>query len=87
MKKRRGVFCDKCHGSRVFQEVADELERAERAHKPMHSPHEGLAVIREEYQELEREVFRRQEKHDKKAMRAEAVQLAAMAIRFVRDVL
>ena len=45
------------------------------------SPHEGIAVIREEYLELEHEVF-----HGGEAEAAtEAVQLAAMAIRFLVD--
>lgn len=62
--------------------AAEELERAQDKFGPMASPHEGIAVIREEYLELEREVFW----GTRAAMRAEAVQLAAMAIRFLVDV-
>jgi len=89
MKKRKlkGIFCEACRGSRLLQDVADELERATKLHKPLNSAHEGLAVIEEEFIELRREVFKRQEKHDKKAMREECIQIAAMALRFVRDLL
>jgi hypothetical protein len=61
---------------------------------------EGIAVIREEYLELEQEVFwgkkkalkvcggigtERAEKMHKDRMKAEAVQVAAMAIRFIQE--
>lgn len=61
---------------------------------------EGIAVIREEYMELEQEVFwgkkkalkvcaniggYRAEQMHKDRMRAEAVQVAAMAIRFIQE--
>jgi hypothetical protein len=62
--------------------AADELEKAQAKFGPMASPHEGIAVIREEYLEMEREVFW----GTRKRMREEAVQLAAMAIRFLVDV-
>ena len=51
----------------------------------MHSPLEGLAILEEEVAELRAEVRRRN--RDPEAMRREAVQVAAMAVRFVRDVL
>ena len=62
--------------------IRAELERATELHGPMHGPHEALGVIREEYLELEREIF-----HGDDAMNAleEAVQLAAMAARFCVD--
>lgn len=47
------------------------------------SPHEGIAVIREEYLELEREVFTSHPSNDR--LRIEAMQLAAMAMRFMTD--
>lgn len=67
--------------------VVAELRRARSLFPAMHSAHEGAAVIREEYDELWEEVcrggdqVRRTEK-----MRKEAIQLAAMALRFVLDV-
>jgi hypothetical protein len=62
--------------------AAEELKRAMAKFGPMASAHEGIAVIREEYLELEREVFW----GTGERMREEAVQLAAMALRFLVDV-
>ena len=67
--------------------VATEVARARAAYPPMHSPHEGLAVLQEEVHELQAEVYRKQAQHDPAAMRAECVQIAAMAQRFAEDVL
>lgn len=61
--------------------VADELKRAMAKFGPMASGHEGIAVIREEYLEMEREVF--WGTHAR--AREEAVQVAAMALRFLVD--
>jgi|GEM_PF-5944413 len=55
-----------------------------RCHKPLRSAHEGYAVILEELDELWEEIKRKD--RDKKRMRAEAVQVAAMATRFLIDV-
>ena len=48
------------------------------------SAHEGIAVLREEYLELEREVFKKNP--DDKLLEKEAIQVAAMALRFLIDV-
>ncbi|HWE72621.1 MAG TPA: hypothetical protein VG328_05625 [Stellaceae bacterium] len=50
------------------------------------SAHEGYGVLTEEYRELETHVFTKQKNRDLAAMRKEAIQLAAMAIRFVHDI-
>lgn len=63
-------------------DIQAELARARAKFAPMHSGHEGLAVIREEYQEFEVEVFH----GSRERQREEAVQLAAMAQRFIEDV-
>ena len=52
--------------------------------------HEGYAVILEELEELKDEVFKKSTKEarviqGKAALRAEAVQVAAMSIRFIVD--
>ena len=53
--------------------------------KPLNSPHEGHAVIREEFDELWDEVKRREQ--DYAAMEKEAIQLGAMVIRFLTEVI
>jgi len=63
--------------------VRQEIASARREFAPIHSVHEGLAVIREEYLELEREVFRRDIARD--AIYAELVQMAAMCRRCAED--
>lgn len=68
----------------AVNEVAAELSRAMGKFGAMRGPHEGYAVILEELDELWDEIKRRD--LDPVAMRKEAVQLAAMALRFVADV-
>lgn len=81
----------------IAQEVVEELERAEAKFGPFNSSHEGYAVILEELDELW-EVVRLsaselrglaptktlQERKRKDMMRAEAIQVAAMAMRFIK---
>lgn len=62
--------------------VIDELYAATQRFGPFASAHEGYAVILEELDELWQEV-----KHGTRTRaRAEAVQVAAMALRFLVDV-
>jgi hypothetical protein len=61
-------------------EVAQELQRATDKFGPMASPHEALAVIEEEFLELREAIFWR-----RSDPRTEAVQLAAMVLRYLRD--
>lgn len=70
-------------GTAIAEEVIDELVQACEKFKRFNSAHEGYAVILEELDELWDEV----KKHDKNvlAMREEAIQVAAMAIRFIMD--
>ena len=72
--------------SRELRDVSEELDRALRKFGRFHSAHEGIAVLREEYIELEQEVFKRAKKRRPAKMRAEAIQVAAMAIRFAMEV-
>jgi len=51
-----------------------------------HNAHEGWGVIREEYLELEQEIMKKQRDYDTDKMRKEAVQLGAMALRFIVDI-
>lgn len=61
----------------------DELIEAIGSFPPFNSPHEGLAVLLEEFDELKAEVWKKH--RDAAAMRHEATQVAAMAIRFLVD--
>lgn len=69
---------------RVAYDAWDELDRATRKFGPMKSAHEGWAVIWEELDELWECV--RAQNHDYVEMRKEAIQVAAMALRFAMDV-
>ena len=71
--------------SRVLREVTTELDRAIRKYPKFNSAHEGYAVILEELDELKTEVWRKQSKRRPKKMRQEAVQIAAMAMRFALE--
>ena len=70
----------------VSAEVVIELERAMAQYAAMHSPHEGWAIILEELEELWDEVKVRDDQRSVERMRAEAVQVAAMAMRFIIDI-
>lgn len=68
---------------KTFDDIRAELERA--AKWPgFNSAHEGYAVLAEEVDELWEHVKMNQKKRDLDAMRAEAVQVAAMAVKFVQ---
>ncbi len=71
----------------VLREVGAELGRAMKNWpKPFHNAHEGYGIIAEEWRELENHVFTNQKARDLPGMRMEAIQLAAMALRFVIEV-
>jgi hypothetical protein len=66
--------------------VRQELELARRLYpRPFASAHEGESVIREEFSELVAMVRKKPAARDPEAMRAECVQVAAMAMRFAED--
>lgn len=66
-------------------EVLKELDTATLNYGAFHSPHEGFAIILEELDELKAEVWKRPELRDQEKLRAEAKQVAAMALRFMVD--
>lgn len=67
-----------------FYEVANELALAKSMHAAMATEHHGYAIIKEELDELWEEIRKKQP--DKRRMREEAIQVAAMAIRFMMDI-
>lgn len=67
----------------VITEVQAEAARAAGIHRPMHSYHEGFAVLKEEVDELWDEI--KLKNPSREAIRKEALQVAAMAVRFVND--
>lgn len=71
---------------KVVEEVRLEAEQAAALWPPMNSAHEGFAVLKEEVDELWEHVRTNQKKRDLVAMRKEACQVAAMAIRFAVEV-
>lgn len=72
----------------ALMKVRDEVTRAQSLWpRPFACAHEGYAVILEELDELWDHVKTNQKKRDLEAMRKEAVQVAAMAIRFIVEVI
>lgn len=67
-------------------DVEDEVYRARALWRPMLSAHDGYALILEELEELKAYVFTNQNKRNLEEMRKEAIQVAAMAIRFIIDI-
>jgi hypothetical protein len=71
---------------RIDRELAllrEELFKAMTKHAPMHSPHEGMSVIKEEVDELWDHV--KADTGRTAAGRKEARQVAAMGLRYVLD--
>ncbi len=65
----------------VVEEVFAELTRATAKFARFNSTHEGYAIIKEELEELWEEI----KKNNTKRVRKEAIQVAAMAFRFLLD--
>ena len=74
----------------MLNEVATELRRARSLFKPIHSPHEALGVVMEEFDEFKAEVYvfnLAKGRDTRPAMRKELIQLATMALRSILDTL
>jgi len=69
----------------AIEEVKQEHASAVKRYSAMRSLHEGIAIIEEEFLELRNEVFKNHTERDLVNMRKEAIQLGAMAIRFLVD--
>lgn len=74
------------HDHPIWQELADELHRAQAKHPPIHSAHEGISVIREE---LDVELWAHvcNDTGRSAEARREALQVAAMALRYIFDLI
>jgi NTP pyrophosphatase (non-canonical NTP hydrolase) len=73
-------------------EVIEELVRLKKLvddpdhpFENLYSPHHGWALLHEEMDELWEEIRKKNKDRDKDAMREEAMQIAALAIRFMTD--
>ena len=62
-----------------------ELQNATKLFGPFHSAHEAYGVIMEEIREFEEEIFKNPRNRNRAAMRSEACQIAAMAMRVMVD--
>lgn len=63
--------------------VLGEVDRAVHLHGEFVSAHEGYAVLLEELDELWEEI--KKNPRDEKKLKSEAIQVAAMALRFLED--
>lgn len=77
------MYLDQQRGDDLASEVMEELSGAMKRFQAMSSPHEGWAVIREEMDELWEHVKANTGRGG--AARLEAIQVAAMALRYVHD--
>jgi hypothetical protein len=64
-------------------DLTDELALAQERFAPFNSPHEGIAVIEEEFLELRQHVYGNTGTSTE--ARDEALQIAAMALRYIID--
>jgi ATP-dependent RNA circularization protein (DNA/RNA ligase family) len=71
--------------TRAVRVVVQEYEKAASNYGKFHSYHEGYSVILEELDELWAEIKKKGDVRDKRKIRSEAKQVAAMAIRFMID--
>lgn len=67
-------------------EFAVELRKARQKLPTMASAHEGLAIIAEEFDKLKALVWQKQSERDYAAMRKETIQLGAMVLAFLREI-
>lgn len=63
--------------------VVKEVERATEKHGPIRSSHEGVALIQEEMNELWAAIGTAKRRDE--SMKTEAIQVSAMAMRFLID--
>jgi len=69
----------------VVHDACLEAEQALADHGPFNSAHEGFGVLHEEFDELKAHVWTHQRRRDLPSMRKEAIQVAAVALRFAAE--
>lgn len=69
----------------LMADLKSEVLKAMQKRAPIHSPHEGSSVIREEFEELWDHV--KADTGRTPEARKEALQLAAMAVRYIVDLI
>ena len=69
----------------ITEAVRKEMERAISMHGPLQSAHEAYGVINEEFEEFWDEVKKKRHNRNKKMMREELIQTAAMCCRAIYD--
>lgn len=67
----------------IINNIIEEFIDASTSHSQMKSKHEGIAIIEEEFLELRDAIYNKH--HTVDQVNREAVQLGAMAIRFLYD--
>ena len=72
--------------ARVAMDASHELGRARQKFPAFNSAHEGYAVILEELDELWEQVKKKKEDRSAGLLYMEAIQVAAMAMRFAHDI-
>ena len=72
--------------ARATADAFEELQNATATFPPFHSAHEGYAVIKEELDELWEEVRKKASSRTSTSLRTEAIQVAAMALRFAAEI-
>jgi NTP pyrophosphatase (non-canonical NTP hydrolase) len=70
----------------IVEEARAEVAQASENWPAWNSAHEGFAILLEEVDELKAHVWTKQKNRDVAAMRKEAIQVAAMAMRFAHDI-
>lgn len=70
----------------TLKEVQAEVIVAQDNWPAFNSAHEGFGVLHEEFDELKAHIWTKQKNRNLTAMRIEALQVAAMAVRFAMEV-
>lgn len=78
-----GVLREHEELEQLVGEIVAEMLRGDGKHKPHPGPKRGFGALRNEYNELQTEI--EAENGTPESIRTEAIQVAAMALKFLRD--